>query len=341
MKEKQVNSFLNGQLPLEDVASRVRKRGKTEEEVSSVVSLAAEVRQAISERRLEPSLRTSYNRMAFQSPSSAKVRVSLDTELSMIRERDKTGGNWRRVDFEAPEFRNIPEAEICRFPHAILEVKLQLSPAEAPPPWITGLVEGPLLEAVPKFSKFIHGTASLFQGEVERVPYWLPQVNAVDASQIPGPTAEVPIRPEAAPSMAADQRKRSTACDPEQPRPRPAPGAPSISQPQHRIAVPVRVEPKVFFANERTFLSWLHFSIFLGSASMALIGLGGRRARLSGMTILGASILIATYALARYEWRATQIRRRDPGPYDDRVGPVFVVLLFAAVMVTTILFSVL
>ncbi|KAJ2354584.1 vacuolar transporter chaperone, partial [Coemansia sp. RSA 2610] len=26
-----------------------------------------------------------------------------------------------------------------------------------------------------------------------------------------------------------------------------------------RIAVPVRVEPKVFFANERTFLSWLNF----------------------------------------------------------------------------------
>ena len=27
---------------------------------------------------------------------------------------------------------------------------------------------------------------------------------------------------------------------------------------QKRIALPVRVEPKVFFANERTFLSWLH-----------------------------------------------------------------------------------
>ncbi len=25
-----------------------------------------------------------------------------------------------------------------------------------------------------------------------------------------------------------------------------------------RIALPVRVEPKVFFANERTFLAWLH-----------------------------------------------------------------------------------
>lgn len=27
---------------------------------------------------------------------------------------------------------------------------------------------------------------------------------------------------------------------------------------QKRIVIPVRIEPKVFFANERTFLSWLH-----------------------------------------------------------------------------------
>src|ERR1700761_5128221 len=31
-----------------------------------------------------------------------------------------------------------------------------------------------------------------------------------------------------------------------------------------RIALPVRVEPKVSFANERTFLSWLHFTVVLG-----------------------------------------------------------------------------
>ena len=30
-----------------------------------------------------------------------------------------------------------------------------------------------------------------------------------------------------------------------------------------RIALPVKVEPKVSFANERTFLSWLHFTVVL------------------------------------------------------------------------------
>lgn len=35
--------------------------------------------------------------------------------------------------------------------------------------------------------------------------------------------------------------------------------------------VPVKIEPKVFFANERTFLAWLHMSITLASISIAII----------------------------------------------------------------------
>ena len=30
-------------------------------------------------------------------------------------------------------------------------------------------------------------------------------------------------------------------------------------------AVPMRVEPKTCFANERTFLSWLHMAVLIGS----------------------------------------------------------------------------
>jgi uncharacterized membrane protein YidH (DUF202 family) len=34
---------------------------------------------------------------------------------------------------------------------------------------------------------------------------------------------------------------------------------------------PVKIEPKVFFANERTFLAWLHCSIMLAGASIAIL----------------------------------------------------------------------
>jgi hypothetical protein len=43
-----------------------------------------------------------------------------------------------------------------------------------------------------------------------------------------------------------------------------------------RIALPVRIEPKVFFANERTFLSWLHFTVVLGGLAVGLLNFGDK-----------------------------------------------------------------
>ncbi len=37
-------------------------------------------------------------------------------------------------------------------------------------------------------------------------------------------------------------------------------------------SLPMKLEPKTFFANERTFLAWLHMAITLGSISAALLG---------------------------------------------------------------------
>lgn len=36
-------------------------------------------------------------------------------------------------------------------------------------------------------------------------------------------------------------------------------------------SVPVKIEPKVFFANERTFLAWLHMAVTLASISVAIV----------------------------------------------------------------------
>lgn len=43
-----------------------------------------------------------------------------------------------------------------------------------------------------------------------------------------------------------------------------------------RIALPVKIEPKVSFANERTFLSWLHFTVVLGGLAVGLLNFGDR-----------------------------------------------------------------
>lgn len=48
-------------------------------------------------------MRSFYNRTAFQLPGDARVRISLDTELTLVREDNwdgatRAGTNWRRED---------------------------------------------------------------------------------------------------------------------------------------------------------------------------------------------------------------------------------------------------
>ncbi len=44
-------------------------------------------------------------------------------------------------------------------------------------------------------------------------------------------------------------------------------------------SVPMRIEPKTFFANERTFLSWLHMAVTIGTIGAALLGFSGAAPR--------------------------------------------------------------
>lgn len=128
-------------------------------------------------------MRTFYNRTAFQLPGNATVRISLDTELTMVREDnfdgvDRTHGNWRRTDLGINHpFDSIPNSEKELFPYGVLEVKLATKVGEEPPQWIRDLINSHLVEAVPKFSKFIHGCASLLSERVDLVPFWLPQMD--------------------------------------------------------------------------------------------------------------------------------------------------------------------
>jgi len=96
--------------------------------------------------------------------------------------------------------------------------------------------------------------------------------------------------------------------------------------------VPIKVEPKVFFANERTFLAWLHTAITLAGISMAIIAFADEEdeesnSKIYGLTILPVAISFIVYALFQYTKRAAMIKRKDPGPYEDLIGPVVLSLM--------------
>ena len=65
----------------------------------------------------------------------------------------------------------------------------------------------------------------------------------------------------------------------------------------------IKVEPKVFFANERTFLAWLHCAVLLAGASIAIMSFAetDMAGQLYGVVLLPVSIAFMTYAMSQCE----------------------------------------
>ena len=232
IKEDKVNAFLKGEYTMDAEFEALFQRGKkTRQEVDSMIQLAQEVQYAILTRKLKPGMpyvslygtqsetppvmRTFYNRTAFQLPGDARVRISLDTELTMVREDNwddisRSGENWRRMDIGIDHpFNQLPPEDKHLFPYGVLEVKLQTQLGQEPPLWVRQLVSSHIVESVPKFryalpsparprseylpSKFIHGCATLLPTRVDLVPFWLPQSMRFPSSRPDNSLTRIPV----------------------------------------------------------------------------------------------------------------------------------------------------
>ncbi|KAH8924095.1 SPX-domain-containing protein [Atractiella rhizophila] len=444
IKEGQVNDYLSGKLSLDATFDEMKKKGKkSEKEVEGMKRLAKEVQKSVAEKNLQPVMRTFYNRTAFQLPGDARVRISFDTELSLIREdnwgRERAGKNWRRTDIGIDyPFEQLPEEDIHRFPYGVLEVKLQTQLGQEPPEWVRDLVSSHLVEAVPKFSKFITGCAMLLPERVELLPFWLPQMD-IDIKKEPtentvgierpsglsssalnsgttatssqdSPTYGEPVSEDEEDTEAlvdrytsttkdeenesawthlpredivkARQRRESTVAD------RALLDAPPVlrrkkelaevtkltpqklqkiltsklensgkSMEPHdegqrieytstfrapenkRISVPVRVEPKVFFALERTTLGWLEFSVVISAIAISFLNYGNDWVASVASILFTATALVAiAYTAYTHVWRVLHVRNKMAVDYHDYVGPTVLGLaVFSSVLLTFIL----
>ncbi|KAI7356033.1 hypothetical protein D0862_00013 [Hortaea werneckii] len=465
LKEKNVNAFLKGEMTTEQVFEKMRREGKkSEKEINDLEQLAKEIQFRVIDRRLVPVTRSFYNRTAFQLPGDARVRISLDTELAMTREdnldgKRRAGNNWRRTDIGIDwPFPQLPPEDVERFPYGVLEVKLQTAQGQEPPEWIRELTASHLVEAVPKFSKFIHGTATLFPSRINLLPFWMPQMDvdirkpashnfgldrpghSTDAStsaamddddtddemeredddrpvndddnvqrlraardaleqheeerrfeQANGNLMDEEERMDQKPIAHTDEDyplyesddddedaleearriggwtyrwqltkhyahltadktldilKQSTPL----PKPTPVPARPggmgiprsdAVTQKRFKaprgkkIHVPVRVEPKVSFAAERTFLAWLEFSIILGSIAATLLNFGDTISLASAWAFTVVAVVALFYSLGLYLWRVSAIKSRRAVDYHDKWGPsVLCFLLLIAVAIS-------
>lgn len=87
----------------------------------------------------------------------------------------------------------------------------------------------------------------------------------------------------------------------------------------------MRVEPKVFFANERTFLSYLNMATIVSLMSVAMLNFGvGTAGFVSGTAFTVFALVLIIFATITFQWRAREIRNRGSSGFDDRVGPMLI-----------------
>ncbi|KAF9385083.1 vacuolar transporter chaperone [Podila verticillata] len=476
IKTKYINPYLTGDYTMDVKFAKLRSRGqKSIKDVELMQKLANEVQTSIVGKTMRPTIRAFYRRTAFQLSNDARVRISLDTELALIREDDygriRAGSNWKRNDIGIDwPFKQLPAEDIERFPYAVLEVKLQTHHGQEPPAWIVELINSHLVESCPRFSKYIHGVATLLEDKIQILPFWLPQMDQeirkppntdfgfssflprawpVGTPQI-GIRPAIPTRPKiegtgvdgqmvvlGAKSLSEFEPKKPKTMDKatyqqkmaEKNANRRIPGSEqtnfynqpmgmassktsvtashplidngsSVSQQglmapparpwidrvnnrdsraslgsdsfmshagateknnqenntdllrkkstikrkrfgfrekravtPKRASDPVRMEPKVFFANERTFLNWLQFTVLLGSIALTLLNFADSPAtQTSGAVLTVITLLAMIYALGVFHVRLSNIlSTKGNRQFHDRIGPtVLCVFLFGA-----------
>ncbi|KAH6608103.1 spx domain-containing [Trichoderma cornu-damae] len=427
IKDKYIKQFLNGEYSAEKAMQKMERQGERPEQIEAFGSTVARVQELQQRKKLTPVLRANYVRTAFQKPADDRVRISIDTDLAFIREDTldrsrpcRDPNEWHRTDIDSGNmkypFQNINQSEVSKFPYAVLEIKLKEDGNRKRPSWIEDLMGSHLVHPTPRFSKFVHGVASLFDDYVNNLPFWLGDLEkdirkdpqkafeeeeqrraqrADDAMAVGSLIGTVPGSYKVAQSspvgqsfladrMAADSaahmaRSLGRAGSPAQGRdgaqeeegegssqPRgygtlsavlpglslskyaKAKRAQKASLPEGVVEPSqliknkgeLKVEPKVWLANERTFLKWQNIAILQGALALALYSAAGDNAIARWIGI--AYIAIAAFA-GIWGYRVLQVRRnmimeRSGKDFDNMVGPIIIsVAMMIALIVNFVL----
>jgi uncharacterized membrane protein YidH (DUF202 family) len=105
---------------------------------------------------------------------------------------------------------------------------------------------------------------------------------------------------------------------------------PGVSKPGRLIkdSGPLKVEAKVWLANERTFLKWQHICILLGGLAVGLYTAAGEDivVKLMGIFYTAVAVFSGVWGYYTHSTRRNMIVQRSGKDFDNFFGPVFVSL---------------
>ncbi|PHH87994.1 hypothetical protein CDD83_8143 [Cordyceps sp. RAO-2017] len=426
IKDKWIKPFLNGETAMEKTMSKMERQGVPAEQIDSYRATVTKIQDLVRQKKLSPVLRANYVRTAFQKPNDDRVRISIDTDLAFIREDTldadrpcRDPNDWHRLDIDNSNmsypFKNINQSEVSKFPYAVLEIKLKEDGNRKRQSWVEDLMGSHLVHPAPRFSKFVHGVASLFEDYVNNLPFWLsdletdirkdPQTAFEEEEQrraqraddvmavgslIGGTRTSSYKAAQSSPvgetylaeRMAADSRAsltrtlstrqagggeeggESSAAPQQQGSALAGTGYGSLSsvlpalslskyaraKRAQRAQLPegvvkptewikntgeLKIEPKVWLANERTFLKWQHICLLQGSLAIGLYTAAGKDlvAEVMGIVYVAIAAFAGIWGYSMLHARRNMIMERSGRDFDNMFGPIIISLTLMAALV--------
>lgn len=169
---------LNDESWNEDLAlSMIQKANPNEDQLSidDLTKLLLKIRALIVNYELTPCVRTIYTRVALQSSTSNRCRVTIDKDVMVINERGRkvctSSSFWCLEDTDS-----IPKKDITKLPYCIYEVKIAKDDNQNPD-FVTELEDSKAIVEAKKFSKFLSGASVFNADKVKTLPWWVSDAN--------------------------------------------------------------------------------------------------------------------------------------------------------------------
>jgi uncharacterized membrane protein YidH (DUF202 family) len=314
----------------EDTATEKVKNAKpkaTGKELEDAVNLLLRIRKLVIKKNLQPRVRSSYRRVAFQSNTNNDLRFTIDRDIELSSEEGAPLGAWCRHD--------DVKAKPVMMPVGVFEVKL--GGVEAPK-WVDTLLGKGIIQDGHKFSKYLSGASILFEKDVKTLPYWSQhplflkyyynidddtEANCKDHSLDKSEITRLSLESETDSFLSNDKKgifkNIAFHCVPRGKK--------------HRMVAPknrARIEPKTYFAAERTFIQWISAALLLVTVSALLFTLAETHAdngsKINAKILLVVALFLALYALGVYFRRLHLMKNSKPYGYTDHLAPIILTL---------------
>ncbi|KAM0199948.1 hypothetical protein ACHAPI_003048 [Fusarium lateritium] len=428
LKDKYVKSFVDGDYKTEKAVQKMKRQNLPDEKIEEFEQTVSTIQTYVKEKKLGPVLRANYVRTAFQKPADDRIRIAIDTDVAFIREDTLDSSRpcrdpkeWHRLDIDDSDmtypFKKMNQSEVNRFPYALLEIKVKEDGLRKRPTWIEDLMASHLVHPTPRFSKFVHGIAVLFEDYVNNLPFWLSDLESdirkdpqktfeeeeqrraqrhedvmavgslIGAGAKSGsykPTQSSPLSK----SYLADRMSRDSIAQTLNKRASlPANGdgngessgqrqeeqersygtlssvIPGFSLSKYSrakrasqqplpegVVAPkewiknmgeLKVEPKVWLANERTFLKWQHICILQGGLAVGLYTAAGENtiASIIGLLFVLIALFAGVWGYSMLRIRRTMILERSGKDFDNMIGPMIISASLMIVLVLNFFFA--